>query len=136
MLQLSANGDYGLMLLRELSRLKPHEFISLGDLAKERKLPRRYLDYVAKKLVVADIITAREGRSGGYSLRRAAKEISFVEVLQALEGELEPVHCTHDGKCCDRQAACERKTGWQGVHKELYKLIEKKTLADVLKAAA
>ena len=136
MLSLSANGDYGLMLLKELAQAKSGEFVSLGSLAAERQLPRKYLDHVATLLVVAGLVVAREGRGGGYALRRPAQAIGFVEVLEALEGELAPVVCTHDGKCCHRRVACERKTGWQTLHKELYNLLKSKTLADVLRLAA
>ena len=76
--------------------------------------------------------------SGGGSVVFDARggAIGFVEVLEALEGELAPVVCTHDGKCCHRRVACERKTGWQTLHKELYNLLKSKTLADVLRLAA
>ncbi|MDP3986420.1 MAG: Rrf2 family transcriptional regulator [Candidatus Veblenbacteria bacterium] len=136
MLSLSAHGDYGLLLLRALASAKSGQYVSLAKLAQERHLPRKYLDHVAKQLVVAGVIVAREGRAGGYALRKPVEEIRFVEVLEALEGSLGPTQCTHDGECCERQAACERKTGWQALHKELFNLLKSKTLADVLSAAA
>ncbi|HAO81663.1 MAG: Transcriptional regulator, BadM/Rrf2 family [Parcubacteria group bacterium GW2011_GWD2_43_10] len=136
MLNLSANGDYGLLLLKELSLAQPGQYLSLATLARTKHLPRKYLDHVARQLVTAGVISAREGRGGGYILSKPVNQIKFVEVLKALEGELEPVHCTHDGKCCDRKFACERKTGWQEVHAQLYKLLQNKTLADVIKTAA
>lgn len=135
MFNLSAHGDYGLFLLKELARLKEGRYLSLTKLARQYKLPRKYLDHIASQLVMAGLIQSKQGRDGGYRLCRPPSKISAVEVLQVLEGGLAPVHCTHDGQCCPRSVACERKTGWQAVHRELYRLLTQKTLADIIKSA-
>ena len=136
MLQLSAQGDYGLILLKELSRVPQGSFLSLSTLAKKRHLPRKYLDQVASLLIGAGIIYAREGRGGGYALLKPTGKIGFIQVLRSLEGNVEPVKCVYDCSGCQRLSACEKKTGWQKVHQELYKILKNKTLADVFKAAS
>ncbi len=136
MLSLSANGDYGLFLLRELARVPKGTYVSLAGLAAGQHLPRKYLEQVAVTLVRAGIVESREGRGGGYRLSRDAGTIKLIDVLSALEGTLEPVVCTHCSSCCERAAACERKTGWRELHRQLFDTLKSKTLADVVKAAA
>jgi len=132
MFTLSARGDYGLMFLKHLSALPVGQYVTARVVAEERKLPLKYLERVAAALVGAGIVLSREGQGGGYALAKPATRVPLPQVLEVLEGALEPVHCTHDGACCEREAACERKTGWQDVHSKLYQVLAEHSLADVL----
>jgi len=122
------------MFLKQLAVLPAGQFATVRKIAEESKLPIKYLERVAGALASARILDSREGQGGGYALAKPAKEVKLTDVISVLEGELEPVHCTHDGRCCDRQNACERKTGWQQVHGKLYEILSQHTLADVLES--
>lgn len=132
MLKLSARGDYGLMFLQYLAELPSGRSTTVKWVAQERHLPVKFLERQAAALAEAGIVTSRPGQGGGYALAKPAAKLPLVTVLEALEGGLEPVHCTHDGRCCDRVAACERKTGWQAMHSKLYELLSAYSLADIL----
>ncbi len=132
MLKLSARGDYGLLLVGYLAGLPKGQYASLARVAKERHLPLKYLERLARRLLAGHLVVSRQGKVGGYALARPPTKLKLTDVLRALEGELEPVHCTHDGRCCERQVACERKTGYQKVHSKLYRLLAQYTLADIL----
>jgi Rrf2 family protein len=132
MLNLSARGDYGLMFLKFLSALPPGGYATVRTVAEAKSLPIKYLEQVAAALARAGVLRSREGSGGGYALARPPDELKLVEVLGVLEGELEPVRCTHSGECCNRQQACEHKTGWQTMHSKLYDILAKHTLADIL----
>ncbi|MBI5466215.1 MAG: Rrf2 family transcriptional regulator [Candidatus Kerfeldbacteria bacterium] len=132
MLKLSARGDYGLLLVGYLAGLRKGQYASLATVASERRLPLKYLERLARRLLAGHLVVSRQGKVGGYALAQPAGKLKLIDVLRALEGELEPVRCTHDGRCCERQAACERKTGYQKVHSKLYGLLARYTLADIL----
>lgn len=131
MLTLSAKGDYGLMLLKKLATLQAGQYLPVREVVAASNLPLKYLERVAAALAASGILVSREGQGGGYALARAPEEVKLADVLAVLEGELEPIHCTHDGHCCVRQAACERKTGWQAVHSKLYQVLARHSLADI-----
>ncbi len=132
MLKLSASGDYGLMFLGYLAGLPRGRYVSLATIARQRHLPLKYLERVARGLAQQGVVLSREGRRGGYALTRSPAKLKLTDVLSVLEGQVEPVVCTHDGRCCERQTACERKTGYQKVHAKLYKLLSNYSLADIL----
>lgn len=135
MLNLSAKGDYGLMLLKVLNELAKGQYASLSVIAREQHLPLKYLEQVAASLAGAGIIISKHGKNGGYRLARPGNKIKLTDVIEALEQEVEPVHCSSKSSVCaslcERQMACERKTGWQALHRELFNLLKSKTLADV-----
>lgn len=120
------------MFLKRLTTLKTGEYATVRAVAEAEHLPLKYLERVAAALASAGILVSREGQGGGYALAKPAAQVPLAEVLAVLEGELEPVHCTHNGQCCEREAACERKTGWQNVHTKLYQVLAQHSLKDVL----
>jgi Rrf2 family protein len=132
MFKLSSRGDYGLMLLNHLAKLGPGQYASLSSIARQRHLPLKYLEQLAADLLAAKILLGKEGKGGGYALAKPATKLKLVSILQALEGRLEPVDCDQSCRHCERQAACEQKTGWRQLHAKFYKLLAGYTLADMM----
>lgn len=132
MFELSAQGDYGLMLLSQLAKSPKDQYIKLSEVAKLHGLPVKYMEKVARQLAKAKIITSKEGKSGGYKLTKLPKQIKLNLILEALEDKVEPILCSQGCSSCERQSACEQKTGWKKIHKQLYSMTKKITLADLI----
>lgn len=56
-----------------------------GTLAKELKAHEVFLRRVLAQLARVQIVEAREGRHGGYSLARPARQITLAEIYQAVK---------------------------------------------------
>ena len=62
-------------------------------LCQQTKVPRRYLHKVLQDLVRAELVHSRSGPGGGYTLARAADEITILDVVNAV-APLERIrHC-------------------------------------------
>ncbi|MBI3956969.1 MAG: Rrf2 family transcriptional regulator [Candidatus Kerfeldbacteria bacterium] len=133
MLQISAKTDYGLLLMTALAASSENRPISLKQIARERRLPYRFLSQIAMLLRHAGLIEAKEGAGGGYRLTRPAKRISVAAVLGALEGDLQLVRChEHDEAAdCPVAASCTLSPLWTGVSKRLAKAFGGMTIADL-----
>lgn len=132
MFELSAQGDYGLMLLSQLAKSPQNQYIKLSEVAKLHGLPVKYMEKVARQLSKAKIISSKEGKSGGYKLTKPPKQIKLNLILEALEDKVEPIICSQGCSSCERQSACEQKTGWKKIHNQLYSMTKKITLADLI----
>ena len=51
-------------------------------------MPLEYLLKILGQLVRANILRSKRGPRGGFSLARAAKKISMLEIIEAVEGPL------------------------------------------------
>jgi Rrf2 family protein len=60
--------------------------LSLQPLASHMNISPTYLSKILTQLVKADLIQSTPGVNGGYSLRKSKTEISFYDVIQAIEG--------------------------------------------------
>ena len=76
--------------------------IGVQQLADFQGLSPTYLSKILTKLVKADIIESTPGMHGGYALTRNKEDISFLDVIQAVEGTASLFHCGlgHTNQLC------------------------------------
>ncbi len=67
--------------------------IGVQPLAEMLKVSPTYLSKILTKLVKAGILESTPGVSGGYSLLEQKEEVSFLQVIHAIEGTASLFHC-------------------------------------------
>ena len=89
---LSKTAEYALRTVTCLAH-DSEQTESADRLAKQTKVPRRYLNTVLQDLVRAELVRSRSGPGGGYALARSADEITILDVVNAV-APLERIrHC-------------------------------------------
>lgn len=68
--------------------------IGVEQLAKLQELSPTYLSKILTKLVKAGLIESNPGVNGGYSIVRQSHEISFLDVIHAIEGKATLFNCS------------------------------------------
>lgn len=92
--------EYGMMMMTLLARAGKGKLVSVRAM-QEMGLPRSFLVKIARDLIKAKMIVAKEGRGGGYSLVMEAHKISLKQVVEAIEGEVATSACLiHGSKKC------------------------------------
>jgi Rrf2 family protein len=66
---------------------------SVRDLAELQGVPLEYLAKLFTKLSKASLVVATEGARGGFALARRAEEISFLDVVKAIDGDKPLFEC-------------------------------------------
>jgi len=128
MFGLSKKTDYGMELMIALAKNYRQGLLSLRQIAKQKKLPFKYLEQVVIPLRESGLIKAKEGKGGGYFLKKSPKKISVAEIVEALEGPVEVGACFG----CPKATICGQKDVWAEVGDKVKKTIEGKTLADLV----
>ncbi|HEY4107524.1 Rrf2 family transcriptional regulator [Puia sp.] len=90
---LGKNVEYALHSLVYLVGTPKGSTITIRDLAKFQNISESYLAKVFTKLKKGKIVRSNIGVKGGYALARAADEITFLDVVLAVEGELSFFEC-------------------------------------------
>src|SRR5687768_12301369 len=62
--------------------------VPIGELARRREIPPQFLEGLFATLRRAGILQSQRGVKGGYSFARSPSEVSVLEVVELLEGEL------------------------------------------------
>lgn len=82
---LSQTVEYGLRAMIHLAALAPDQSVNSETIAERTKVPKGYLSKILRDLVVAELITSQRGPNGGFMLARAAKSISMLDVINAVD---------------------------------------------------
>ena len=98
MAHLTVSVEYGIHCLLWL--VDAEAPLSSRDLAELQGISPGFLAKIFPKLEKAGLVTASEGVRGGYRLARPAKKISFLEIVDAIEGEKPLFDCQQiRGRC-------------------------------------
>jgi Rrf2 family protein len=85
---ISQKARYALRALLYLAARGGDTPVQISEIAQAERLPRKFLEQILLELKKPGIVQSHRGRSGGYSLGRAAKDISFADVLRVTDGPL------------------------------------------------
>ena len=88
MLVITSKSPYAVRALSELARRGDAGPVPIGDLARARDIPVQFLEGLFATLRRAGILQSQRGVKGGYSFARPPEEITVLEVVELLEGEL------------------------------------------------
>jgi len=87
---LPKTAEYALRAVVWLAR-EPIQIESAERLAEQTKVPRRYLHKVLQQLVRAELVCSQSGPGGGYALARPPRQITILDVVNAV-APLERIH--------------------------------------------
>ncbi|AIQ70090.1 RrF2 family transcriptional regulator [Paenibacillus graminis] len=101
--------NYALHTMLYLVSAAPNKPIGVQLLAERQGVSPTYLSKILTKLVKADLIESASGANGGYRLKRRQEEISFLDIIHAIEGTASLFDCTlnHSSKCLIQQEMVE-----------------------------
>lgn len=92
-MQFSVGVEYALHCLLNIPPAHSGKPVGVRELASFHGVPEAYLSKMLAKLRKAGIVRAIPGVKGGYELARQPEEISFWDVVQAIEGESRLFQC-------------------------------------------
>src|SRR5438552_15997841 len=118
-MRLTRASSYALHALAHMAALKRDVPMPSHIIAQKRGIPERFLLKVLKPLVSARILLSIKGPHGGYRLALPARDISLLQVPEAVDGPLrgyapevhEPRHALHCtlAQICDQPAEAASK---------------------------
>ena len=98
----------------------------IQEISERQMIPNRYLEQIFQKLRRGGLVTSKRGPGGGYLLSRSPKEISIVDVLRAMQGE---VLCRSDGP--EPPANGRGDFVWRMLEQGIDEALQCRTIADL-----
>ena len=97
--KLSVKVDYACRVLAQLARHHGKAGLAhIEGLAKIEAVPANYLVQILSELRNGGLIMSRRGKQGGYALARPPEEITLLDIVRVIEGELIELTTSGDGQ--------------------------------------
>jgi Rrf2 family protein len=134
---LSQKGRYALRALLLLAERTDDQPMMIADIAEQARIPRKFLEQILLDLKRRGTLRSVRGRQGGYMLGRAAKEISFADIIREIDGPLALSPCvsaTAYHRCldCTDEATCAIRKVLLAARDATASVLESTTLASAL----
>ena len=112
-LRISRKIEYGLRAMVFLASQPLSAVVPFREIARRMDVPEDFLAKILKTLVGRKLVLSRRGSRGGYSLGRPANLISFLDVIEAVEGPVVVNVCQEDHDACKVSRACTMYGVWK-----------------------
>jgi Rrf2 family protein len=134
LLDIGVKTEYAVRALVNLQKAGPDAVVTVKDLAEKSDISVYVLYSIFDMLERHSIVRGHKGRQRGFSLGRPDKEISFVDILTAVEGSIEKRQCLLDRRqSCQAEKPCAAHQIWQDLREGLEKKLGAVTLDQMAK---
>ena len=127
-MQITRETDYAIRCVYYLA-CKGGEVTMVDEIARKMHSPKSFLAKILQKLARADIVKSYRGVKGGFQLARKPREITLLDVIEAIQGPVVMNICALDKKMCRLSSACSIHPVWVEVRKQVEKLLRKRSFA-------
>lgn len=129
LMQIPRRVDYGLRAVIYLSEKDPEKRCSIPEIADHQGVPRKFLEKIIQDLIRGGLIKSKRGSCGGYSLARPPEQITFYDVISAIEGPIAVNACMDEEIGCDQMPRCSMIGVWSEVQRSVTEVLSRTTIA-------
>lgn len=124
--------NYALHSMVHLAMETDNKAVRVDDLAQLQNLSPTYLSKILTKLAKAGLILSTPGVNGGYRLLQSPEQVTFLEIIQAIEGQEALLSCTmtHEGKGHHHECLIEKAI--VDAEDKMLEALAQKTIAGIL----
>jgi len=133
MLKLSKKVDYGLMAISHIAYCEDdRKIVNTKRIAEEYSIPVELLAKILQKMAKGGLITSLNGPKGGYVLARPPRDITVGQVVNAIEGPIELVHCYRgDEADCQQLLKCNVRKPIRRIQDSIARLLDSITIEEI-----
>ena len=133
-MKISTKGRYGLRILLDLALYAGKGPRQMKEIAQSQQISEKYISRLILNLNEAGLIISLRGAKGGLKLALPPKEITLLDIIEAMEGPVCIVECVLDKMFCPKSNDCSACRIWSGLNKKIKKQMQDITLKDLLKS--
>jgi Rrf2 family protein len=118
-MQITRQADYAVRAILYLARTNGSQRSATSQVAQEQHIPPSFLAKIISQLSIAGLLHTSRGARGGVTLARAPKDITLLEVIEAIDGPIMLNECVGDSSTCTFDEDCPLRPVWCEAQNEL-----------------
>jgi Rrf2 family protein len=117
---------------------EPEEKFLIKEISEACHIPKKFLETILLDLNRAGILGSKQGKGGGYFLRKNIREINLAEVVRLFDGAIALVPCAtykYYERCaeCKDEVSCSIRHAFLEIRNETVETLKKSTIEDLVK---
>ena len=118
--------------LMELALEKCSSPLGVYEIARRQHIPERFLEQIFGDLRRAGILESRRGAHGGFCFSIPPEEITVLDIVELLDGEIRPARCSAGGTCYIADSPlCTTSKIWDEARVALEGVFGRYTIAEI-----
>jgi Rrf2 family protein len=105
--------------------------VSKQEIAEQAEIPSHFLAKIAQQLSKARLIVIKQGPKGGYSLLKPPAEVSLLQIVEVMIGEISLNECVERPSSCSLSKRCSVHKVWEKASRELRETLAAVNLAQL-----
>ena len=130
-MRVSRKVDYALRAMGYLAAMPRERITLVSEIAETQDIPKDFLSKILKDLVNRGLLRSHLGPGGGYSLARSAREITFLQVHEAIEGSLLVMDCGQGQDVCSKLDGCTQLPIWRHLERAIHDVLDQVTIEKI-----
>lgn len=131
-MQITRQADYAVRAILHLAQIKNGDRAATSTVAKEQHIPPSFLAKIISQLSIAGLLHTSRGARGGVMLARDPRDITLLEVVEAIDGPIQLNECVADDGVCSFVGNCPIRTVWCEAQEELVARLRRTDFAQLL----
>ena len=133
---LSKKSKYAIHALMHMAK-DPEEKFLIKDISEACNIPKKFLEAILLDMKRAGMLGSKQGKGGGYFLRRKTSEINLAEVIRLFDGAIAALPCAsykYYEACqeCEDEETCSVRHAFLMVRNATVEMLKKDTLEDLV----
>lgn len=131
-LKLTQKSKYAVRALTELALEECGNPLGVCEIARRQRIPERFLEQIFGELRRAKILESRRGARGGFCFAVPPEEVTVLDIVEILDGEVRPARCSAGGSCYIAEAPlCATSKIWDEARAALEGVFGRYTIAQI-----
>jgi Rrf2 family protein len=130
-MKLSKTSTYALYALGYLAGSDPSGYTPVSTISEQFGLPSTHLAKIFQRLVRAGVLASSRGVSGGFALKKPARELTMLDVVRAVDGPLDEDGCMLEPDRSDEADHCPLHAVWQRGQEAMLAELAGKSVAEL-----
>jgi len=130
----SRSTEYAIRAFVNLAQVPEGKYVMVKQIAAQEGIPAHFLAKILQQLARKGLLRSSKGPTGGFTLRASPKEISLVQLVEALDGLSDYQKCVSGLAECTDDAPCGMHDSWKLLRTRIMDYLEKTTIADLATA--
>lgn len=130
----SRSTEYAIRAFVNLAQVPEGKYAMVKQIAEQEGIPAHFLAKILQQLARKGLLRSSKGPTGGFSLRTSPKEVSLIQLVEALDGLTDYQKCVSGLSECTDDAPCGMHDSWKALRARIMEYLEKTTIADLASA--